>query len=71
MCPLHSLLVRWLPDGDKMRDVLSEYLCDKVDVQGDYTQEKCLDNLKAFRAEKELQYQNRKRELEELAHAEQ
>ena len=49
-----------------------KYLRDKVDVQGnntedEYTQEKCLENLKALRAEKELQYQDQKRKLEELA----
>ena len=75
LCPLHPALVRWLPDGDKMRDVLSKYLRDKLDIQGeykqdDYTQEKCLENLKALHSEKKLQYDDNKRKLKELTDAE-
>ena len=74
LCPSHPLLVPWLPDGDKMTCVLSKYLRGKVDMQGDYrqgeyTQEKCLENLKAFRSEKKLQYEGKKRELKELTDA--
>ncbi len=76
LCPLHPALVRWLPDGDKMRGLLSKYLRDKLDMQGeykqdDYSQEKCLENLKEFYCEKKLQYDNTKRKLKELTDAEQ
>ena len=71
LCPLHPLLVHWLSDGDNMRDVLSKYLCDEVDVRGDYTQEKCLDNLKVFPVAKKLQYQDLQRKVDKLAHAKQ
>ena len=66
---LHPLLVRWMPNDDNLGYLLSKYLRDKVNVHGDYTQEQCLENLKAFRAEKELQYEDLKRAREELGQA--
>ena len=49
-----------------MQTSVSDYLHDKVNVRGDYTQEKGLDNLKAFRAEKRGQYEDEVRDLENL-----
>ena len=71
ICPLHPLLVRHLPDGDKMQQNLSDYLHDKINVRGDYkkgdyTQEKGLENLRAFHSEKQMQYDDKKRKLKEL-----
>ena len=67
--PLHPSLGRLLPDSDKWRNALSKYLRDKFDFPQDYwdySQETCLNNLKAFRKEKQTQYQDIQRKREKL-----
>ena len=72
LSPSHPLLVRHLPDGEKMQQNLSDYLHDKVNVRGDYkkgdyTQEKGLENVRAFRSEKQMQFDDKKQKLKDLA----
>ena len=67
--PLHPLLGRLLSDSGKLREALSKYLREKVGFPQDYrdySQETCLNNLKAFREEKQTQYQDIQRKLEKL-----
>ena len=67
--PLHPLLGRLLSDSGKLRDALSKYLREKVGFPQDdrgYSQKTCLNNLNAFRAEKQTQYQDVQRKLEKL-----
>ena len=59
LCPLHPLIVRFLPEDYQLKDCLSQYLRENCDLQfGDltnYSNEQCLANLGDFLQEKEAQ----------------
>ena len=71
LCPLHPALVRGLPK-DLKKD-LSEYVWKKCDVQfgelNDYSNEKCADNLRRLRHQKEVQYDAEQQKLAALNEA--
>ena len=73
LCPLHPLLVRYLPEDYNPKNDLSKYVRENCNLQfgdpSDYTNEKCLDNLRRFYCEKEVQYNAKQQEFQELHEA--
>ena len=73
LCPLHPLLVCYLPKDYDLRKDLSPYVRKNCDLHfgdpADYTNKECVENLVKFLNEKQAQYVTKTKELEELSRA--